>query len=213
MTWKRKSQEIIYFFFFLCSWCWGFTPVLDQIMADHPELHFRIIMGGLRPGELAQKMTDELKAYIRSHWRHVQEATGQPFDFAFFERTDFLYDTEPPARAVVTVRDLQPEKEYSFFKSLQRAFYTENVDITDENNYTSFLLDHGIDPTAFRDRFRSEDYRQVTQEDFAESRRLGISGFPSVILRNEEKVVLLTAGYQPYERLKPQIEQFFKVGK
>jgi putative protein-disulfide isomerase len=210
MTSNRDSHEIFYFGDPMCSWCWGFAPALDQIVADYSDVHFRIIMGGLRPGELAQSMTAELKDYIRSHWVHVQEATGQPFDFAFFDRNEFLYDTEPPARAVMAVRSLQPATEYAFFKSLQSAFYAENVDITDEKCYTPLLQDHGIDTVAFHELFQSEETRQATRRDFEESRRFGIRGFPSVVLRNEKQAILLTAGYQPYERLQPQIERFFE---
>src|SRR3712207_8936900 len=46
---------------------------------------------------------------FRSHWEHVAELTGQPFEFAFFDRQGFVYDTEPACRAVATVREQRPE--------------------------------------------------------------------------------------------------------
>ena len=206
-----KQTEIIYIADPMCSWCWGFAPVVDQIVAEFGDAaSFRIIMGGLRPGPRAQKMDNDLRAYISSHWRHVQKATGQAFNFEFFNRSEFLYDTEPPARAVVTVRQFAPENELTFFTSLQRAFYADNVDITDENNYHSLLQECGVDPADFYDSWTSELAKRVTAEDFTEAQRLGIRGFPSIVLMKKAQSNLLTRGYQPYENLQPHIARFIE---
>ena len=43
----------------------------------------------------------------------------------------WVYDTELPCSAVVTVRNLNEKATLPFFARLQRAFYAERVDITD----------------------------------------------------------------------------------
>ena len=35
----------------MCSWCWGFRPVLEQVDLEYPELKRVTVMGGLRGGE------------------------------------------------------------------------------------------------------------------------------------------------------------------
>src|SRR3712207_1860168 len=88
----------------MCSWCWGFSPVIDAIRHRFADaLPIRLIMGGLRPGT-TKVMDAAAKRTIRTHWEHVQEASGQPFDFGFLDRDGFVYDTEPAAKAVVVVR-------------------------------------------------------------------------------------------------------------
>ncbi|MFQ5676672.1 MAG: hypothetical protein ACE5G1_12310 [bacterium] len=68
----KQDFEIIYIGDPMCSWCWGFAPVLDQIIEKFGDrAGFRIIVGGLRPGEHAQLMTDEVKSYIRTHWQQL----------------------------------------------------------------------------------------------------------------------------------------------
>ena len=47
-------------------------------------------------------MDEATKASIREHWEHVRDASGQPFDFAFFDRPRFVYDTEPPSGRPLT---------------------------------------------------------------------------------------------------------------
>jgi putative protein-disulfide isomerase len=88
----------------MCSWCWGFAPVIAAIRGQFgTALPIRLVMGGLRPGTM-KPLDDAGKAIIREHWEHVQKASGQPFDFSFFDRESFVYDTEPAAQALVVVR-------------------------------------------------------------------------------------------------------------
>ena len=120
--------QFIYFADPMCSWCWGFAPVIERLNAAYGEaLPIRLVMGGLRPGT-EQVMTEAAKQSTRTHWEHVTEASGQPFNYAFFDRQDFVYDTDPAARATVLVRKRRPEKALAFLERTQRAFYAENQD-------------------------------------------------------------------------------------
>ncbi len=208
-----KDLEIIYVADPMCSWCWGFAPVMDEIIGEFGELaQVRLIMGGLRPGPAAQKMDEATRTSIRSHWQHVADTTGQPFDFAFFEREDFLYDTEPAARAVVAVRAIEPQKEYLFLKSLQSAFYAENQDISNPANYPRLLREHAIAAETFLPVFADSETGKATQQDFYAAQELGIRGFPSLVLRNGERLALLSRGYQPYESLITPMKKFLNGG-
>ena len=90
-----SQPHLIYIADPMCSWCWGFAPTIESISQRFGEsLPIRLMMGGLRPG--TTKPLDQAgRRTIREHWEHVREASGQPFDFRFFEREDFVYDTEP----------------------------------------------------------------------------------------------------------------------
>ncbi len=93
------QKQMLYFADPMCSWCWGFSPVITALAESHGDrLPIRPVMGGLKPG--AEKpMNQSDKDEIKTHWEHVQEGTSQPFNFGFFERDGFIYDTEPACRA------------------------------------------------------------------------------------------------------------------
>ncbi len=94
-----STPHLIYFADPMCSWCYGFSPVLDDIRhAFGRALPIRVVMGGLRPGT-DTPMTEAAKLEIAGHWRHVHDATGLPFNPAGMAREGFLYDTDPAARA------------------------------------------------------------------------------------------------------------------
>lgn len=186
----------------MCSWCWGFAPVLEKIVDSH-QLPLEIVLGGLRPGSAAQPLTERLLTFLLHHWDQVAAATGQPFDReALAARSPhWRYDTEPAAAAVVTMRSLLPDAELAFFGRLQRAFYAEGADLTDPGAYPSLLDQFAVDATDFVTAMRSDAMRRAAWADFAAARRLGVTGFPTTLVRLDGRYRMIAAGYQPYEQV------------
>jgi putative protein-disulfide isomerase len=194
--------ELVYVGDPMCSWCWGFAPVLQRIVATH-RLRLHMVVGGLRPGAAAQPLTERLRAYLLHHWDNVAAASGQPFDRdALAARSSqWRYDTEPAAAAFVTMRRRRPEAELRFFTRLQRAFYAEGADLTDPGAYPPLLAEFPVDPDEFIAAMRSNEMRQAAWADFAEARRLGVTGFPTTFIRLGDRYRMIAAGYQPYEQV------------
>lgn len=186
----------------MCSWCWGFAPVLERIVAAHG-LPLEIVVGGLRPGAAAQPLTEGFLASLLHHWGRVAAATGQPFDRdALASRGPvWRYDTEPAAAAVVTMRSLRRDAELAFFTRLQRAFYAEGADLTDPAAYRPLLAEFAVDVDTFLAAMRSNDMRQAAQADFATARGLGVTGFPTTLMRIGLRHRMIAAGYQPFEHV------------
>lgn len=186
----------------MCSWCWGFAPVLERLVARH-DLDLTIVVGGLRPGPAAQAVDSELKRFLLHHWDAVASVSGQAFDRAALEArpSDWLYDTKPAGVAVVAMREIDPTKELAFFSRLQRAFYADGVDITDPVAFGPLASEVGIDPDTFNRQYALTGSGGTVAEDFAEARRLGASGFPTTLLQLEGRLRMLAAGYQPYEQV------------
>ena len=116
-----KAKSLIYVGDPMCSWCYGFTVPLTQVLPSVTDVPLHMIMGGLRAYN-TQVMDASMKETIRHHWKNVAERSGQPFDFSLFERDDFVYDTEPACRAVVTVRTRAPELTLAMYHSIGQAF-------------------------------------------------------------------------------------------
>ena len=79
------TMELLYFANPMCSWCWGFSPVIQRLVESHGSRpRVTLAMGSLARGREPMRETD--RAHVRGHWEQVRAASGQPFDFAFFER-------------------------------------------------------------------------------------------------------------------------------
>jgi putative protein-disulfide isomerase len=207
------SLQLVYFAYPMCSWCYGFAPVVSAL-AEHYEgrMPVRLVMGGLRAGNTTP-MRPEDKDYIRNAWTRVGAATGQPFDMTFFERDSFTYDTEPACRAVVTARRLLPRLALPFMGRLQQAFYAENRDTTSAETIADVAEESGFNRSGFSAAFDSAETRNETFRDFLSAQELGIRGFPTLLAGSVEKgYALVTNGYRPLGELAEPLQRWLASG-
>ncbi|WP_151637587.1 DsbA family protein [Noviherbaspirillum aerium] len=184
----------------MCSWCYGFSAELKALLDGLPGLRLDIIVGGLRAYNTAS-MDDALKAKLQNHWKQVGERTGLTLAPAATERKDFIYDSEPACRAVVATRLLAPAACLAVFEAIQTAFYAEGKDVTQ----TGILCDIAakaisaagipMDQEAFHATFKSEAAVMATYQDFEQTKRWEITGFPTLVLERDGALDLVTSGY------------------
>jgi putative protein-disulfide isomerase len=212
-AWKAMASQLIYFSDPMCSWCWGFSPVIAEVQARFgAALPIRLVMGGLRPGTTTP-MTAEAQAELRGHWRHVTEASGQPFGEHALATPGFVYDTDPAARAVVLVREFAPQKALAFLARLQEAFYVEGVDVTDVQVLADFAEAFGLDRESFAAAMEADEAKQAAWRDYAISQKAGVTGFPTLVMgpRADGAYVPITRGFAPAETVLPAIGGLLEV--
>lgn len=208
-----SDKQFVYFADPMCSWCYGFGPVIAEL-AERFEgrLGLQVVVGGLRAGN-TEPMTDKDKSYVRDAWAKVGEATGQPFDPAIIDRDGFVYDTEPACRAVVTARLLQPGMALPMMARLSRAFYAEARDVTAAGEIAGVAEEAGFDRDRFAAAFASPETQNATFRDFLVAQELGIRGFPTLLAGSESKgYALVTNGYRPLEDLAGPLERWLEAG-
>ena len=204
--WIHNDKDaLIYIGDAMCSWCHGISPELDKLKANHPELEFKIINGGLRPHGTETNST--MAEFLREHWVEIAKRTGQPFNYDILKDEDFVYDTEPASRAVVVARILDPTKEFEFFKAVQMAFYRDNKDTNKTETFLELAADFGFDIEKFKVLFDSDDTKYLTNQDFALAQQMGIKGFPSLVLKKDGKFTLIANGYREAEMIEQTIEE------
>jgi putative protein-disulfide isomerase len=146
-----------------------------------------------------------LRSYLIHHWDQVAAASGQPFNEKALANDGWVYDTEYPARAVVTMRAQSPENEFEWFKRLQRAFYSEAVDVTDAAVYPGLLGDFPVDAEGFMAALDDEKSRLGAWEDFEEARSLQATGFPTLLLHTGTDMATVTRGYRSFDDIEPYL--------
>ena len=202
------SPERILWYFAdpMCSWCWGFAPVISAIKESYSDrLKVALMLGGLRPGT-TEPVTRQFREQTLHHWRDVHQMTGQPFVFEGAMPEGFVYDTEPASRAVIAVAEIVPEATFPYFKAVQAAFYAQGRDVTQAATLADLAEQHNIGKPRFLERFESEDVRNKTQTHFRITRESGVRGFPTIVLQAGTGHKLLTNGCRPFEELRPELE-------
>jgi putative protein-disulfide isomerase len=204
------SPHLIYFADPMCSWCWGFAPVIEAVHRTFGGiLPIRLVLGGLRPGT-TEPMSAKARRELVGHWVHVTEASGQPFDEGLIDREGFIYDTDPAARAVVALRREFPDKALAFLGRVQGAFYAHNIDVTSAPVLAGLAAEFGMDRDAFLAHFEDEDLKQETWGDYAISQRAGVTGFPTLVAgpSAEGTYGVVTRGFQPADQVLPVLQRW-----
>jgi putative protein-disulfide isomerase len=178
----------------LCSWCYGFGPELDKLLARHPDARVDLCMGGLRPFN-TERVSVAFLEMLRGHWQHVGEASGLPFSDALISRPDFVYDTEPACRGVVTARAIDDKRALAYLKAVQVAFYRDARDATRAEVLADVAAECGYERAGFLAQWGSDEMKTETRLDFTSTQSLGVSGFPTLGVAYGQQLYLVTSGY------------------
>lgn len=190
----------------MCSWCWGFSPVIETLRDDYRErMKIALVLGGLR--HETAPMTAAQREDILHHWREVQARTGQPFHFDHALPPGFVYDTEPACRAVVTIGGIDPGQIFVLFKAIQTAFYAGGRDVTQPGVLAELAAGLGVEGETFVRDFESAAARTRTQAHFRQARQAGVRGFPTLIVQQDTQLHTVCNGCQPLETVRAAIER------
>ena len=201
----------------MCSWCYGFGPELQGLLNTLPDARLDIVVGGLRAFN-TETMDAEKRNMILGHWKHVEEASGLPFTLNGMSQPGFIYDTEPACRAVVATRtladDLPSGAILNVFHAIQHAFYAEGKDVTDLHLLAEIAV-AALNKTTGGDGFDAESFYETltapitmaeARQDFAQTRRWGINGFPALLIEHENSLHMIANGYTKTANLVAALE-------
>lgn len=202
------QKQIIYIGDPMCSWCYGFTKVIQRICKDFKDrATTTLVMGGLRP-DGTHVVDDSYRNFLREHWSEIGERTKQPFDLSILNTTGWIYDTEKACRAVVVMRLLKPEAEWEFFAAAQEGFYHYNHNPNSPESFARIAEGFDIGQEAFLEAYRDEKIIRATKADFEWARSVGVNSFPTVLVRDDRGIRPLTIGYRPFEQLVGPLESW-----
>jgi putative protein-disulfide isomerase len=190
----------------MCSWCWGFSPVISALRERyHDRVNIALVLGGLRrdtaPLDAAGRRA------ILSHWHEVQVLTGQPFRFEGALPDGFVYDSEPACRAVAAMGTLDPTQVFAMFNAIQSAFYVRRRDVTQPQVLADCAVSLGVERDRFLDVFDSDAARARIQAHFLQTLRAGVRAFPTLILQQNEHLVPASQGCQSLRAVRAAIER------
>jgi len=201
--------NLIYVMDPMCSWCYGFAPVFSKLVdyAQKFNVGYKITIGGLRAGN-TKPIDNQMRSFILEHWKQVNLVTSQHFLMENALPIGFVYDTFPACKAVICVRVLDTRKTLDFIANIQHAFYAKGLDITKFDELLKTAKLSGINPQQFIDKFNDENIHKQTCADFIFTKNLGVTSFPTVFIENNKKYTLLSNGYQTFEQIMMQFNNW-----
>ena len=167
----------------MCSWCWGFRPVWEQLRAGLPaQVRVQAILGGLAP-DSDQPMPLDMQNGLQDTWRRIQQRIpGTVFNFEFWETCSPRRSTYPACRAVIAAGTQGPEYESSMVLVIQRAYYQQARNPSDNSTLVELAEELGLDTGRFSGDLAAPATQARLEREIAQSRALGLGGFPSLVL-------------------------------
>lgn len=184
----------------MCSWCWGFAPVIQKIKQSFPAHNIRVVLTPFRINT-DQPMDESLRDYVMGQWRNVHKMTGQPFDFNFSMPEDFIYNTRLACLSIKAFRKQLPQQELEYLYAMQHTFYKENKNLTDANVLVGIASRFSINEKLFVEALKCGDVAKELDLDFELCRQLAVQSYPTLMTESNENYSLLASGYTSFEEL------------
>lgn len=202
---NEKRLRLVYVPDALCSDSYGFTPELIRIREHFKDVaDIEMINGGFRA--YGKDSICDIAPFLKKHWMEIQENTNQKFNHSLLSDENYIVDSEPPARAVIVCRILNPAVELNFFFAVQRLVFLESKNTNNAEAFLEILKDFNIDKDMFIRLFESESIRLLAKNDFEKALSWGIRSFPTLFLLRNNEPIFITRRYTKAEPLIRKIE-------
>ena len=202
--------KIIYCYDALCGWCYGFSPVMEKIHQQYQkDFQFEVISGGMVTGERIGPV-GEVALYIKQAYKQVENTSGVKFGENFLrelEKGTAIFTSIPPAIAMSILKEEKPEHAVPFAGALQKMIYFDGKAPDDLEAYAELAEDFGFEKQEFVSRLEDEKYQLLAEQDFAQTARYGVRGFPMVIAEIDQQYYALANGYTSLEDMQERMEQ------
>jgi putative protein-disulfide isomerase len=184
----------------MCSWCWGFRPVLDELVSALPqELPFSRLLGGLAP-DCDQPMASAMRTQLISTWQRIQaQIPGTRFNFDFWQSTTPRRSTWPACRAVIAARRLCEAFEAPMIGAIQHAYYLEARNPSDNDTLIELAVRLGLDAAEFAVLLNDAATQHRLDDEMALARSLGADSFPALRLVDHDTIRPISVDYRRVE--------------
>lgn len=193
----------------MCSWCWGFRPVLQAIVSALPEsVPVAYVMGGLAK-DSDDPMPEATRAYVQRNWRDVTATTGAEFNWDFWRECKPRRSTYPACRAVLAAKAQREDAVPEMFDAIQRAYYREARNPSDIETLTEVAgsLSPPLDVETFERDIKSPGIEAALQAAFNQRRSMGVREFPSVIVKRGDEQTDIVRGWANTETAMARLEK------
>jgi len=195
----------------MCSWCWGFRPVWQQLQQTlSSQIEVAYLVGGLA-ADTDQPMPMGMQQSLAATWQRIQQhIPGTQFNYEFWSpssNTQPRRATYPACRAVLAAKLQQPTSEQAMIEAIQQAYYLQAKNPANLDVLIAVAAIIGLDPKQFAHDLASQGIEEQLQQQLQQSRRLSNQGFPSLVLQQGNTHHAIALDYNSTEPMLHDIRQ------
>ena len=191
----------------MCSWCWGISETLSELIKHLPaEIEFKRLLGGLAP-DSDEPMPDYLVDTVKKSWLRIEETIpGKKFNFDFWTKTDPRRSTYPACRAVIAARKQGSQYDEEMTRAIQKAYYQQARNPSDNEILIELASELGLSVEKFKHDLISEETEKEFQKELNLAQELFVESYPSFILEHNGEHFSILIDYNSYKNMLDEIK-------
>lgn len=200
----QKKADVYYVTDPICSHCWALEPVLRRFRYQYGHyFNFHTVMGGLLekwgdgPVDPANGIAGP--ADVARHWREVGQHSRMPIDGTVMIDNP-VQSSFPPSRVFKVIqKNHSDDLANDYLRRSREALFAFNRNIADTSVMVEIVNQLGLAGEAIVGEAEQQAGQQLLNEDFNLAGRLGVRGFPTVIMVNSENTGVKIVGNRPFD--------------
>jgi len=195
----------------MCSWCWGFSRTLNNLLEHLPEeVEVHRLLGGLAVDtDLA--MPAAMQEQIKSNWSQIENTiSGVKFNFDFWINNIPRRSTYPACRAVIAARQQGEEYDVQMTKAIQHAYYQEARNPSDNSTLIELAKELNLSTSDFERDLNSQKVEDTLVNEINLSRALFAESFPALVLSIGVKNFTIPLDYNNYNSMLDTINKLLR---
>lgn len=210
---RMKKITLYYVTDPICSHCWALEPVLHRFIQQYGAyFNVHTVMGGLLAnwhGFSDASNGIRNPADVEHHWKEVGEHSRMPIDGTLWG-TNPIQSSYPPSRVFKVIQTRHEGRENEFLRRAREAVFAFNRNIGETQVLMELVNQMGLDGAQIVEQSELEEAQNLLEQDFDLVARLGVRGFPTIIMVDEEGKGVKIVGARTLETYVDALEQLLK---
>lgn len=206
----KKSVDLYYVTDPICSHCWALEPVLRKFVNQYGHyFNMHTLMGGLL--EKWDGFADASNgisgpADVAGHWREVGEHSRMPIDGTVWYDNP-IESSFIPSRVYKVIQGKNSDLANAFLRRAREELFAFNKNIAQDEVLINIVNQVGLDGEEIIQQSKLPEANTSLQEDFQLVRELGVRGFPTIVMVNEEQKGVRIVGARTLEDYTNALQQ------
>lgn len=209
-----NKPKILYIQDAMCTWCYAFGGVLDDIKVKYGnDFDFVAYSAGMVVGESIVEI-GKMKTLFDEAIPKVEQYSGVKFGNKFHDLVKegtFIFNSIKPAIALSAFKSLNPDGSVEFAHDIQFEYFYNGKNINERDVYIELATHHGVDANELLNRMNDEEFHKITMNEFEQIKKMGIKEYPVVLGQTEKGIYALSKGYIPEKEMNQIFELFKKT--
>ncbi len=188
----------------LCAWCYAFSPNLRKLHGEFPQ--FKIVHRCFALAPEPESITDMFGSKEIAEveiLKHLEAANEMDKERRIctdeMACRSFNYPYSMPGLIACKAAELigGNEAHWNLFDRIQKAHFTEVLDINRQDVLLNCVRDVGLNLEKFLTYFNDDETKNAVLKDIEKAEEIGVYAVPSLVIGDE-----IISGFYEYEELK-----------